>query len=505
MSSGTPIADARKVIGTAIVKQIFPSGTQSVAGCYVSQGLLRTHELVRIFREGASIHNGVICSMRRLRQPAEVVSSGEECGLLLEKSDTFAGLQVGDSIECYELQGVPMNEQELSAHQRAFENAVGPNNILRAIQALPRREFHQLLEETALNAREHSLEVRAAALRHMENPSAALLTKIALNDAELGWMAVSLISDPDPKLLAEIAERSPNALARQHAAESLKDPAMLTGVLVRSTDSRVRQIAVESVVDSETLEAASCSDPELAVRRAANKRIVALLGANCSACRGTGEGAYGGTLSGGRRWSRPCTSCGGVGRAVVLGTAKAEQVIRLTCKCSVLRGELNISDSRYVVEVLSDQRIVLSTGNVSARPSLWKLERLNGRYSVTIKLLEDVCVFADLRSLYVSDKLFGTHRCVELTRDHEEGPGFLKEFEVLSDAQLEALRLQDDELRQRKASLNPANDVTQVSPSTVDPPTVSSNVALSASQSESDPKSGHKSEGMRSWWERFWH
>lgn len=91
-----------KPLGRAEVRQVFRiSRSGTVAGCYVSGGIINRSARVRLIRDNIVIRDdNAIESLRRLKDDASEVRSGLECGIKLAN---FDDIKVGDVIEAYEL------------------------------------------------------------------------------------------------------------------------------------------------------------------------------------------------------------------------------------------------------------------------------------------------------------------------------------------------------------------------------------------------------------------
>ncbi|MEO0236060.1 MAG: EF-Tu/IF-2/RF-3 family GTPase, partial [candidate division WOR-3 bacterium] len=74
-----------------------------VAGCYVIEGEIKRNANVRVLREGQSIFDGKIASLKRFQEDVKEVQSGFECGIKIEGFDK---LREGDIIECYLIEQV---------------------------------------------------------------------------------------------------------------------------------------------------------------------------------------------------------------------------------------------------------------------------------------------------------------------------------------------------------------------------------------------------------------
>lgn len=85
------------IIGQAEVRSIFKvSKIGTVAGCYVTDGKIESHSLVRIIREGIVVYEGKMASLRRFKDDVKEVSAGYECGITIEN---FNDIKEGDIFE----------------------------------------------------------------------------------------------------------------------------------------------------------------------------------------------------------------------------------------------------------------------------------------------------------------------------------------------------------------------------------------------------------------------
>jgi translation initiation factor IF-2 len=92
-------------IGHAQVLQLFKLRKGVIAGCTVSDGVVKRNALARMFRDKTEIFSGVkIEALRRFTEDASEVRTGFECGIKLAEKDNE--LQEGDIIEFYEKQRV---------------------------------------------------------------------------------------------------------------------------------------------------------------------------------------------------------------------------------------------------------------------------------------------------------------------------------------------------------------------------------------------------------------
>ncbi len=92
------------VLGQAQIREVFSvSRVGKVAGCMVTEGLIRRDSKVRLMRDNVVIHTGDLGTLRRFKDDVREVQNGYECGIALEK---YNDIQVGDVIECFEVQEV---------------------------------------------------------------------------------------------------------------------------------------------------------------------------------------------------------------------------------------------------------------------------------------------------------------------------------------------------------------------------------------------------------------
>ena len=97
------LAPERKesVIGMVEVRQVFRiSKVGTVAGCYVTEGLVKRGVQVRVLRENVVIHTGDIDTLKRFKDDVREVKSGFECGMSLKN---FQDLKEGDQFEVFEV------------------------------------------------------------------------------------------------------------------------------------------------------------------------------------------------------------------------------------------------------------------------------------------------------------------------------------------------------------------------------------------------------------------
>lgn len=89
-----------QTIGSAEVRNTFKVPKIGViAGCYVTDGIVRRNAMVNLVRDGIVKYTGKIASLKRFKDDAKEVATGFECGLSLEN---WQDIQVGDHLEVFE-------------------------------------------------------------------------------------------------------------------------------------------------------------------------------------------------------------------------------------------------------------------------------------------------------------------------------------------------------------------------------------------------------------------
>ncbi len=89
-----------EMLGQTEVRAVFSVGRGAVAGCYVQSGKLVRNCRVRVHRGGEVIHEGILDSLRRVKEDVREVNAGYECGVGL---DNFSDWAEGDLIEAFQL------------------------------------------------------------------------------------------------------------------------------------------------------------------------------------------------------------------------------------------------------------------------------------------------------------------------------------------------------------------------------------------------------------------
>ena len=96
--------EIEEIIGEAEIRRIFTlSNGQAVAGCIVTKGKVLRGGKVRLLREGKSIHQGRMSSLRRFKDNVKEVATNFECGIQLEDFNDF---KAGDHFQIYQIKEI---------------------------------------------------------------------------------------------------------------------------------------------------------------------------------------------------------------------------------------------------------------------------------------------------------------------------------------------------------------------------------------------------------------
>ena len=89
-------------IGYADILEVFNiTRVGKVAGCKVSEGVVKRGCGVRLLRDDVVIHEGKLKTLKRFKDEVPEVTSGMECGMAFEK---YEDIREGDKIECFEVE-----------------------------------------------------------------------------------------------------------------------------------------------------------------------------------------------------------------------------------------------------------------------------------------------------------------------------------------------------------------------------------------------------------------
>jgi translation initiation factor IF-2 len=93
-----------KFLGFVEIRQVFSiSKVGKVAGCYVTEGLVKRDAKIRLLRDNVVIHEGELKSLKRFKDEVKEVKESYECGIVLEN---YNDIQEKDVLECYEIESI---------------------------------------------------------------------------------------------------------------------------------------------------------------------------------------------------------------------------------------------------------------------------------------------------------------------------------------------------------------------------------------------------------------
>ena len=93
-----------KLLGYADILEVFNiTKSGKVAGCKVSEGVVRRGAKVRLLRDDVVIHEGNLSQLKRFKEDVREVQEGFECGMSFAN---YEDLKAGDRIECFEIEEV---------------------------------------------------------------------------------------------------------------------------------------------------------------------------------------------------------------------------------------------------------------------------------------------------------------------------------------------------------------------------------------------------------------
>jgi translation initiation factor IF-2 len=88
-------------IGNAEIREVFNiTKVGKVAGCMITNGVVKRGSGVRLLRDNVVIHEGTLKTLKRFKDEVREVREGYECGMAFENYDD---MRTGDVIECFEL------------------------------------------------------------------------------------------------------------------------------------------------------------------------------------------------------------------------------------------------------------------------------------------------------------------------------------------------------------------------------------------------------------------
>ena len=93
-----------KFLGNAEILEVFTiTKVGKVAGCRVTEGVVRRGAKVRLIRDNVVIHEGELSTLKRFKDEVKEVQGGQECGMAFAN---YQDMQKGDVIECFDVETI---------------------------------------------------------------------------------------------------------------------------------------------------------------------------------------------------------------------------------------------------------------------------------------------------------------------------------------------------------------------------------------------------------------
>lgn len=90
-----------QITGTVEIRQVISvSKVGNIAGCMVTDGVVKRDSRIRLIRNNVVIHTGELSSLKRYKDDVKEVRMGFECGLMIKN---FNEIVEGDTLECYDV------------------------------------------------------------------------------------------------------------------------------------------------------------------------------------------------------------------------------------------------------------------------------------------------------------------------------------------------------------------------------------------------------------------
>jgi len=92
------------LIGYAEIREVFNiTKAGKIAGCVVTEGLVKRGAKVRLLRDNVVVHEGELSQLKRFKDDVKEVKDGTECGMAFAN---YQDIQVGDIIECFNVEEI---------------------------------------------------------------------------------------------------------------------------------------------------------------------------------------------------------------------------------------------------------------------------------------------------------------------------------------------------------------------------------------------------------------
>lgn len=93
-----------KYLGKAEIRNVFSiSKVGKIAGCMVTEGVVKRGAKVRLLRDNIVIHEGTLKTLKRFKDEVKEVREGYECGMAFEN---YNDIKESDTIECFEIEEI---------------------------------------------------------------------------------------------------------------------------------------------------------------------------------------------------------------------------------------------------------------------------------------------------------------------------------------------------------------------------------------------------------------
>ncbi len=104
-------------IGYAEIREVFNiTKVGKVAGCMVTDGIIKRGCKVRLLRDDVVVHEGTLKTLKRFKDEVREVREGYECGMAFENYDD---IRQGDRIECFELKEIARTLESVRQEEAA--------------------------------------------------------------------------------------------------------------------------------------------------------------------------------------------------------------------------------------------------------------------------------------------------------------------------------------------------------------------------------------------------
>jgi translation initiation factor IF-2 len=92
------------ILGYAEIREVFNiTKAGKIAGCYVTEGMMKRGAKVRLLRDSVVIHEGALKTLKRFKDDVKEVQQGFECGMAFEN---YEDIRPGDQIEAFEIESI---------------------------------------------------------------------------------------------------------------------------------------------------------------------------------------------------------------------------------------------------------------------------------------------------------------------------------------------------------------------------------------------------------------